>query len=121
MTAHRTMAQKGAVVQIPRAAYERLVRRVEDLEDALILLHAERRYDAKAYLPGALMKRLVAGEHPLRLWREHRGLTVAALSARSGVAGSYISEIETGKKPGSVAALKKLAAALAVDLDDLTR
>jgi transcriptional regulator with XRE-family HTH domain len=32
---------------------------------------------------------------------------------------SYISEIETGKKPGSIDAWRRLAAALDVTIDDL--
>ena len=121
MSARNSALRKGAVVQIPRAEYEEILKRVQDLEDALIVLNAERDDRPEAYLPGALMKRLIAGEHALRVWRDHRGLTVAALATRSGVGASYISEIETGKKPGSVAALKKLATALAVDLDDLVK
>jgi transcriptional regulator with XRE-family HTH domain len=35
------------------------------------------------------------------------------------MARAYLSEIETGKKPGSVAALKRLAKVLGVDIDDL--
>lgn len=121
MSARNSAVRKGAVVHIPRAKFEEILRRVQDLEDALILLKAERGHDPEAYLPGPLMKRLIGGEHPLRVWRDCRGFTVAALATRSGVGASYISEIETGKKPGSVAALKKLAAALAVGLDDLAK
>jgi transcriptional regulator with XRE-family HTH domain len=35
------------------------------------------------------------------------------------VAPSYVTEIETGKKPGSFAVLAKLAAALGISLDDI--
>jgi transcriptional regulator with XRE-family HTH domain len=38
---------------------------------------------------------------------------------RAGMPVSYISEIETGRKRGIVAAFKKLAAALALDIDDI--
>jgi transcriptional regulator with XRE-family HTH domain len=61
----------------------------------------------------------VAGEHPVRAWREYRGLTLAALAKESGIVPSYVSEIEHGKKRGSVRALAALAKALRVDIEDL--
>jgi len=63
--------------------------------------------------------RLLAGENPVRAWREYRGLTGVELAAAAGVAASYLSAIENRKKPGSINALKRLATALRVDVDDL--
>jgi transcriptional regulator with XRE-family HTH domain len=62
---------------------------------------------------------MLEGEHPVRLWREQRGLTLSNLAARAGVAVSYLSEIESGRKPGSVGAFRKLAKALDLGVDDL--
>ena len=93
--------------------------RIEDLEDALEVRAAQARGPGADAWPADLVKRRVAGEHPLRLWRRHRGLTMTALASKARVAVSYISEIENRKKPGSVAALGKLARALEVALDDL--
>ena len=70
-------------------------------------------------VPEAVPKRLIAGENPLRVWREMRGLTQAALAAASGVNRVQIANIESGAKTGSVATLRKLADALGVGLDDL--
>jgi len=78
-------------------------------------------FKKRDYLPIELVDRMIAGEHPVRIWREHRGLTLAALSARSGVGFSYIAKIEHGKKPDSTSALKNLAEALGVETDDLIR
>ena len=48
----------------------------------------------------------VAGNSdPVRVWRAHRGLGRDALAAAAGIAPSYLSEIETRRKPGSFAAL----------------
>lgn len=63
--------------------------------------------------------RLLDGESPLRVWRDMRGLTQAALAEKAGVNRVTVAEIETGRKQGSVATLRALAAALAVTLDDL--
>jgi transcriptional regulator with XRE-family HTH domain len=55
----------------------------------------------------------------VRAWREHRGLTVGALAKEAGIAQSYVSEIEHGRKRGSVRALAALAKPLRVDIEDL--
>ena len=60
-----------------------------------------------------------AGEHPVRIWREHRGMTQVCLAEYAGIDRVYLSEIEGRKKPGSVAALRALAEALSVTTDDL--
>ena len=70
-------------------------------------------------VPEAFAKRLIAGESPVRVWRELRGLTQAALATWSGVNRVQIANIESGAKSGSVATLRKLADALGVGLDDL--
>ena len=73
----------------------------------------------KDYLPIQLVERLIAGEHPIRVWRAYRGMTREALAEKAGVAPSYLTEIETRKKPGSFDAMIKLAAALGISLDDI--
>jgi hypothetical protein len=70
-------------------------------------------------VPAVLAWRLMAGEVPVRAWREHRGLRLHELARQAGILSSLPGEIETGKKGGSVRTLAALARALAVDLDDL--
>ena len=120
-------ARRGTIV-LGRADYEGLLSqiaelrdRLEGLEDARDLRAALENHNPDDYLPIEAVERLNAGEHPVRIWRERRGLTLSALAKASGVPVGYLSEIENGKKPGSVAALKKLALALRLDLDDLVR
>lgn len=111
-------------VTIPRAEYDRLLKAAEELEDLLDARIAREIMDRIARgeeetIPAAYVDRLLDGEHPLRVWRDYRGLTQAALAEASGVNRVYIAEIEGRKKPGSVKALRALASALRVDLDDL--
>jgi DNA-binding Xre family transcriptional regulator len=120
------MSEKPDTVTLTRAEYEALIERVEDAEDNAVLDGVEAREreigkeSARAdYLPGELVRRLIDGEHPVRVWRAHRGLGRDALAAAAGIAPSYLSEIETRRKPGSFTALAKLAAALHISLDDL--
>ena len=70
-------------------------------------------------VPFELARRIVYGEHPARVWREYRGMKAGELAAEAGVVASYLSNIETGKKTGSVKAMKRIAAALHVTVDDL--
>src|SRR5712691_4249835 len=71
-------------------------------------------------VPHELVRRLLAGESPVRVWREHRGRSLRQLAERAGVGAGYLSQIENGARKGTVKTMKKIAAALDVDLDDLT-
>jgi DNA-binding XRE family transcriptional regulator len=52
--------------------------------------------------------------HPVKIIRKFRGLTQDDLATASGLSRPYLAEIETGRKDGSVNAIKSLAAALDV-------
>ena len=71
-------------------------------------------------VPMGVVDRLIARENPIRIWREHRGHSLRQLAERAGVGIGYLSQIENGERKGTVGTLKKIAAALDVDLDDLT-
>lgn len=113
-------------VTLSRAEYEALLERAEDAEDSAVILR-RRALEAEIgkeraranYLDISLVKRLLKGESPVRIWREHRKMTLRQLSDAAGVPQGYLSEIETGKKPGSFEAMTKIAGALAIPLDDL--
>lgn len=94
----------------------RLVATIRDREEELVAYAATRNEES---FPDEIVARLVDGENPVRVYRHHRAMTLAALHDASGVSTAYLSEIETGKKPGSAASLKKIATALNVALDDL--
>jgi DNA-binding XRE family transcriptional regulator len=120
------MTEATDTVTLGRAEYESLIRRLEDAEDNAAIDRLETRIQAEGfaaatgdYLPIELVERLLAGEHPIRLWRAHRGMTREALAAAAGVSPSYLTEIETRRKPGSFDAMIKLAGALKVPLDDI--
>lgn len=72
-------------------------------------------------LPADLVDRLLSGENPLRVWREYRGLTIKALAEEAGVASSYLSQTETGKRAGTVETLGRLASILRTTIDDLVQ
>ena len=62
---------------------------------------------------------LVRSENPIKIIRKYRGLTQEQLSEIAGISRPYLAEIETGRKEGSITALKNLAAALQVNISTL--
>lgn len=71
-------------------------------------------------VPWEIAKRVVAGENAVKVYREWRGFTQEALARKIDSAKAYISQIETGAKPGGRAIRRKIALALAVPLSALT-
>jgi DNA-binding XRE family transcriptional regulator len=91
----------------------------EIVEDAAALAAFERTRGEET-VPVAVVDRLLANENPVKVWREHRGMTLTALAGKAGIGKGYLSQIERGTRQGPVATMQKLAGALNVDLDDLT-
>ncbi len=89
---------------LPKADGARITDALEKVAAEITLRHA--------FVTGEEMQRLLAGEHPLTVWREKRGMTQAALASAAGLSSTYLSEIEARQQPGSVAALE-------VAIDDL--
>lgn len=121
MNAIKPLAVTDDTVLLSRLDYEALLEAVDEAGDIARVKQA--RIDLaegrSETLPGDMVKALCAGANPVRVWREHRGLSGRELAEASGVNAAYLSEIETGKKPGSAVAFKKLAAVLRVDMEDL--
>lgn len=109
------------LVVLPEAAYQALVDAAEDAADSMAVREFQERLAAgeEELLPAEMVDRLLDGQNPIRVWREHRGSSVKALAEKAGIAPSYLSQIETGKRDGTLETLKKLADALGVALVDL--
>ena len=91
---------------LPYAEYLKLVEMAEDAAD-IAAFDAALRDEAEA-VPDTVVQRLVGGENPVRVWREHRGLTQGELAGKAGIAPPYLSQIEAGSRKGSAEVLKKL-------------
>lgn len=90
----------------------------ELLEDAAAAAAFARTRDQES-LPAAMVDRLLTGDNPVKVWREHRGLTLTGLAKMAGIGKGYLSQIENAARAGTVETMQKLATALSVDLDDL--
>jgi DNA-binding XRE family transcriptional regulator len=104
-------------VLVPEKAYERMVGDLDDLDD--IRAYDRAKAKPQEFVPAEIVDRLVAGENPMRVWREYRRLTQQRLAAAAGISKPYLSQLESGARQASVSVIKHLAAALRVDIDDL--
>lgn len=112
---------KPEYVVLPWADYQALLEAAEDAIDGA-LLDAFRKKLASGEdetVPAAVLDALLAGIHPVKVWREYRGLTQDTLAAQAGISKAYLCQIETGKRGGAIKTLRALATALGVTVDDL--
>ena len=104
---------------IPWREYQRLAA----ADDDAALTDEELRDLAAAggdeFFPFDMVKRLLGGEHPVRVFRTYRKLTQKQLAAKAGINALYLSQIERGRRTGSARLLAALARALNVDVDNL--
>lgn len=109
---------KPAFAVLPIAEYERLL----EAADEAAGVHAFDAYKAARpeSFPAEVADRLLNDEHPVKVFREYRGMTQAQLGEAVGLKQAYVSQIEAGARIGTVDVLKRIAEALRVDLDNLT-
>ncbi len=109
---------KGEVlVLLPEEEYESLIDAADIVSADKVL--ADIASGADELVPSELVDQLLSGANPVRAWRKYRKMTARELAQKTELSAAYISEIETGKKDGSIASMKKIASVLGVDLDDL--
>ncbi len=102
---------------VPYEDYQQLLA-AKDMLDDVTAFDAALAADEEE-VPHTVVKQLIEGKSPVRVWREHRGLTQEALAGRADIAKAYLSQIESGKRAGSTKVLAALAEALDVAIEDL--
>jgi DNA-binding XRE family transcriptional regulator len=108
------------MAMLPFEDYQRLLELAEDRADILAADRAEeRRLAGEEYVPADVVKRILSGDSPLRVWREYRGMSQLDLAKASGVSNNMISDMEHGKREGKLETLRALADALKVSLEDI--
>jgi DNA-binding XRE family transcriptional regulator len=109
------------MVVLSEAEYERLLDLAEDAEDIAAIQKFEERLAAgeEDLIPAEYVYRMLDGENRVLVWREFRGLTSKQLAEAAGISQAYLSQIEAGKRDGSISTMKKIADALKIGLDDL--
>lgn len=106
---------------IPYDEYIELIEQAELLEDIRDFdkLSAKVASGEEELIPSEVVDALLNGENPIKVWREYRAQTQQQLSDTVGISKPYLSQIETGKRKGTVDVLSAIAKALNVSLDDL--
>lgn len=107
---------------LPRKEYERLARqateRAEDVGTARLVDKARASIAAgDPVLPKEVVDRLAAGENPIRVFREWRGMTQKDLALQGGITQGYLSDLESGRRRGLAVRLRGISHVLKVPLD----
>ncbi len=71
------------------------------------------------FFPAEVADRLLAGENTIRVFRTYRRMTQEELAEAAGIDPVYLSQIETGKRAGSLKTLAVAAEALGLEPGDL--
>lgn len=109
------------LVILPEAEFIAMREAIEDREDAdaVRAFHARLAAGEEELVPADVVNRILDGENKIRVWREHRSLSARDLAEKSGISSGYLSQLESGTREGSLDAIKRIAAALAVTMDDI--
>ncbi|MBM3950889.1 MAG: helix-turn-helix transcriptional regulator [Rhodospirillales bacterium] len=106
---------KPAYAVIPWSVWERVRPFAEGVSDEALYDAAMAR-KAEAF-PAEVVNAILDGANPIKAFREHRGMTQATLAKAAGIGTVYLSQIETGRRVGSLETLRALAKALRVGLE----
>ena len=113
---------RGEVAILPRREYEALVVKAAEADEDAGMARLVRRARSEIaagvpLLPKHVVDRLAQGKNPVRVLREWRDVTQLYLSFKTNLSQGYISDVETGRRKGTAAALRRIADTLKVPLD----
>jgi DNA-binding XRE family transcriptional regulator len=106
---------------VPYEEYLQLLEQAEMLEDI-------RDYDAikaslergeEELIPAEVVYAILDGDYPIKVWRKFRGMSQLELAETTGISVPYLSQLENGKRKGSIEVLSKIAGVLRVDLESI--
>jgi hypothetical protein len=117
---------RGEVAILPRKDYEALVARAAEADEdkgtaRLVKLGRDAVAAGAPLLPKDVVDRLANGDNPVRVLREWRDKPQEYISFKTGLSQGYISDLETGRRNGTTAALRLIADVLNVPLDLLVQ
>ena len=115
---YETFEKNGkSFVTLPLAEFKKLQEDAEMIDD--IKAYDKAISEGGEYFPSEVVYAILRGENPIKTYRQYREMTQEDLSSKTGLSRAYIAQLETGKKNGSVSALKNIAESLKVDIDDI--
>ena len=106
---------------LPYEEYLQLIEQAELLEDIrdFDTISAAVERGEEELIPSEVVYAILDGENPIKVWREHRGLTQQQLADKVKISKPYLSQIETGKRTGTTEILSAIAKALDVSLEEV--
>ncbi|MGH6661770.1 MAG: type II toxin-antitoxin system prevent-host-death family antitoxin [Rhodospirillales bacterium] len=110
---------KPAFVVVPIEEWRRIEATLEDRADAATV-RAFVKSRAETF-PDAVLEAILDGVHPVRVLRDHRGLTQFALAKAAGTSPVYLSQIERGRRRAGRKLRARLGKALGVEPDLLAK
>ena len=124
MSAQTIVSPNGdRLIVLPEAEYLNLVDAADENLDREAVRAYRRRVETgeEEPLPSGLVDRILSGENPIRVWRQHRGLTIQAVADSAGITQAYLSQLETGQRRNpELNVMLAIAEALRVTIEDLT-
>ncbi|WP_244980386.1 helix-turn-helix domain-containing protein [Brucella anthropi] len=116
-----TSPQGEEMAVLPKADYDKLLEAFEDREDIAAARTFREKLAAgeEELIPAEFVNRMIDGENKIKVWRDYRGMSAKALAEAAGISAAYLSQIEKGVREGSLDAMKKIAEALKVTIDEL--
>lgn len=88
----------------------------QDYQD---LLRAAEAGGLEPPVPPEVRQAVADGAHPVRAWREQRGLNQGQLAAMIGISRAYLAQIEGGERIGTLEVMARAARALDRRIEDL--
>jgi len=123
MNTHTKFKTPGGeeMVVLPSADYDRLVEAAEratDIAAADEIMHRIATGEDEI-VPSELVDAILGGQNKVKAWRLYRRMTLEQLGNAAGLSKSYLSQIENGRREGTIDKMKLIAKALKLTLDDL--
>ncbi|GIK98607.1 MAG: hypothetical protein BroJett029_28160 [Alphaproteobacteria bacterium] len=109
---------KPAFVVVPFDEWQRIEEILEDRADEAAVRAYWENPDEEGF-PDDVIGRILDRVNPVKVFREYRGMTQAALASAAQLSAMYLSQIERGERTPGRKALGKLATALRVDVEML--
>lgn len=81
-------------------------------QDYQALVRAAEGHGLQPPIPAEVRHAIADGGHPVRAWREHRGLNQGQLAAMIGISRAYLAQIEGGERTGTLEVMARIARAL---------
>ena len=112
------------MIVLSRKEYDRLTHMAHDHDAHDVVLALTQISKIKTgkttLIPEAVVKAIaVERVHPIRAWREYHGLTAEQLAKKAKLARTTISQMETGKRKGTVTAYKAIAKVFGIGVESL--